>query len=130
MVAKIKAGTGMVVLGALLLLPAAPGCVDRSQFVNRDVAAPGDGGSGDALLRGVVSLRVLPADAVLTIVDGNAAVQAYQAMGKLADGTERDVTAMTSFSAEDLRLGLFAKMCSPRPSSAAARPRSPPRPAS
>jgi hypothetical protein len=97
-------------LGLLASLSLCAGCANVTKFVDQLSPGPTDTGptTGDALLAGVRELRIIPPDTVLTVVDSNPVTQAYKCMGKLADGTERDVTAKTSFSTDNPRLGVFS----------------------
>jgi len=97
---------GALLLTALLGARLLPGCADPNLFTDTN-STPGDGGVKDVDLSGLVSLRIVPADAELTIVNNQPAVQAYKALGKLADGSELDVTAQTDFNVEDAWVGIF-----------------------
>lgn len=55
------------------------------------------------------SIRVEPADQVVTIVNGTAIVQPFTATLVEQDGTERDVTADAGFSLSDARYGTFER---------------------
>jgi hypothetical protein len=70
----------------------------------------GDGGGtdvGGVPLSGLKEIRIAPADAVLEITSDKPAQQTYQAFGRFADGTEREITAQTAFNAENASIGVF-----------------------
>jgi hypothetical protein len=105
-----RAGVLAILLGlgvcvGLGVVTQSSGCVDESVFNDGSVLV--DGGFPEGGMNALESLRITPEDAVLTL-DGNKAVtQAYKAIGKFKDGAERDVTAETSFSVDDARVGIF-----------------------
>jgi hypothetical protein len=105
MAVAVLLGLGLVAGGAALQL--IPGCADTNYF-NDAGGTPVDGGPVvDIDVKGVKSLRIVPEDAVLAIVNDKPVEQAYQALGKFADGSERDVTAATEFNVNDPWVGLF-----------------------
>lgn len=84
------------------------GCADREYFGDSgvgDVGVLGDGGN----LEGLKSLRIVPEDATLYIVDSKPVSKAYKAIGTFSDGKERDITEWTSFTATDARVGVFIR---------------------
>ena len=91
------------VLGVVVL--ACAGCVDSSAF--DDSAVIQDLGADDVTMDNLKSIRIEPANAVITIADGKGASQAYRAIGMFSDGVERDVTGKTYFMTLSARAGGF-----------------------
>ena len=61
---------------------------------------PGDGSAGG-------TLEVHPAEATLTVLGGEPAIQPFTALLRHEDGTAEDVTARTRFALAEVRLGRF-----------------------
>jgi len=96
-----------VALGAFVAAgPQMSGCVDDSLFQDGGVPVS-DLSHFDGGLDGVESLRLEPEDAVLTLTGDKPVTQPYKAIGKLADGSEKDITAKVSFNVESARVGIF-----------------------
>jgi hypothetical protein len=88
-------------LGALAAVAAASaaGC----RFAPARVGGGGAGGAGGSGLAHLLSLRVEPMMATLTIKDGVAATQPFTAVAKFADGHEEDVTTRVDWTSADSR---------------------------
>ena len=97
----------LALLLGLLGAMAAPGCVDP--FDNEDEAdsGPADLDHSDVSLDQLASLRVLPADATLVTDGATPGKMVYRALGKFADGRERDVTTKVTFTALSPKVGGF-----------------------
>lgn len=83
----------------LLLLPSAAGCDCGGGLPMRTrdgSVAPGTDGGG-AVISGLESLRIEPADAVVESRDGVAGTLEYRAIGVFPLGIERDVTSLVTF---------------------------------
>jgi hypothetical protein len=58
------------------------------------------GGAGTTALPGIVSLRIDPQMATVSVQPGSPATQAYRAFGKLASGAEQEVTGSVDWSVD------------------------------
>ncbi|WP_437810981.1 hypothetical protein [Sorangium sp. So ce1078] len=65
-------------------------------------SAGGGGSSGSGAVEGLVSLRVEPGSTSVELAYGEAAAVQLTAVGRFRDGSERDVTAQVTWSADDL----------------------------
>ncbi len=100
--------TGLVAAAAVASVQVFPGCADPALFP--DASGPkGDGFivKGDTLLAGLKSLRIVPLDAEIAILDNKPATQTFQAFGKFVDGSEREITLQTEFFADNPAVGVF-----------------------
>jgi len=101
----------MVVGGGLGLVlafgPANWGCVDESLFGDSGLPPNSDLSHFDGGLEGLVSIRIEPEDAVLYLEGDKPLTQAFKAIGKFDDGSERDITSRTSFDVDNARVGIF-----------------------
>ncbi len=70
-----------------------------------------DGSPGDAGVEGLVSIKVTPATATLTITEGTPVTQAFTAEGTFEKGPKRDVTDLVAWTldADASNLGQFSE---------------------
>jgi hypothetical protein len=94
-------------VAVVLLTALAGGCAFHAA---RETGGNGSGGNGGQVtgggagsggaITGLTSIRVAPPTAAVTVVNGAPAMQAFQAFGTLANGSEQDITSQVSWTVD------------------------------
>jgi hypothetical protein len=91
---------GFVFLGGACTFSPKPAGSAAAAGTGGGAGTSGAAGTGAPPLPGIVSLRIDPPSATVSVQAGSPAMQTFRALGKTASGAEQDVTAMVNWSVD------------------------------